>query len=239
MVENVNEKTKSQHAWRIPLSRQNLGVTLARGVLTLCCGRGRIESESCLSSAREVTQLLRAWSGGDGKALDKLTPLVYEELHRAARRLMAREQPGHTLQATALINEVYLRLVALNEVDWRDRAHFFAVCAQLMRHILTDWARKYRYLKRGGGARQVSLDQALMLPTEPEADLVALDDALTSLAAIDARKCQVVELRFYGGLSVEETAEVLKVSEGTVARDWRVAKLWLLRHMSGEEPLGA
>ena len=187
-------------------------------------------------SINEVTQLLRAWGDGDRQALDKLTPLVYQELHRAARRYMSREQPGHTLQTTALINEVYLRLVDLEEVNWHHRAHFFAVCAQLMRRILTDWARKRRYLKRGGEVRLISLDHALLVSAEPETDLVALDDALNGLAAIDPRKSQVGELRFYGGLSVEETAGVLKVSVETVARDWRLAKLWLVRELSGGKP---
>ena len=151
------------------------------------------------SSAHEVTQLLRAWSEGDHEALDKLTPLVYEELHRAAHRYMAQERPGHTLQTTALVNEVYLRLVDIREVTWQDRAHFFAVCARLMRRVLTDFARSRRYLKRGGDSPHVALDQALLLCLEPPADLVALDDGLNALAAFDPRKSQVVELRFFGG----------------------------------------
>jgi RNA polymerase sigma factor (TIGR02999 family) len=183
-------------------------------------------------STHEVTQLLRAWSDGDSCALEKLTPLVYEELHRAAHRRMAREQPGHMLQTTALINEVYLRLVDLRDVSWQDRAHFFAVCARLMRRILTDAARSRRYLKRGAGGHQVSLDETLVVSRKPPADLVALDDALNSLAAVDHRKSQVVELRFFGGLSVEETAEVLRVSPQTVLRDWGLAKVWLLRELS-------
>jgi RNA polymerase sigma-70 factor, ECF subfamily len=189
-------------------------------------------------SAHEVTQLLRAWSAGDQDALAKLTPLVYRELHRAAKRYMARQQPDHTLQATALVNEVYLRLVAFKEVNWEDRAHFFAVCAQLMRRVLTDWARRQRYLKRGKEARHVPLDEALILSPERGPDLVALDDALKSLSEVDRRKCQVVELRYYGGLSVDETAGVLKVSPETVMRDWRMAKLWLLREMSGGKQVG-
>ena len=185
-------------------------------------------------STHEVTQLLRAWSEGDACAPEKLTPLVYEELRRAAHRHMAREQPGHILQTTALINEVYLRLVDLREVSWQDRAHFFAVCARLMRRILTDAARSRRYLKRGGHAQQFSLDETLIVSREPRADLVALDDALNGLAAVDERKSQVVELRFFGGLSVKETAEVLRVSHQTVLRDWGLAKVWLLRELSGE-----
>jgi RNA polymerase sigma factor (TIGR02999 family) len=190
-------------------------------------------------SVHEVTQLLRAWSAGDQDALDKLTPLVYRELHRAARRYMARQQPDHTLQTTALVNEVYLRLVAFKEVSWADRAHFFAVCAQLMRRILTDWARRQSYLKRGKGARPVPLDEALIISPERGPDLVALDDALKALSEVNRRESQVVELRFYGGLSVEETAGVLKVSPETVMRDWKMAKLWLLREMSGGKPIGA
>jgi RNA polymerase sigma factor (TIGR02999 family) len=186
------------------------------------------------SSAHEVTQLLRAWSGGDEAALDKLTPLVYEELHRAAHRYMAQERPGHTLQTTALVNEVYLRLVDIREVTWQDRAHFFAVCARLMRRVLTDFARSRGYLKRGGDSPHVGLDEALLISREPAPDLVALDDALNALAAIDPRKCQVVELRFFGGLSVDETAEVLKVAPKTVDRDWRLARLWLLEEMNGK-----
>jgi RNA polymerase sigma factor (TIGR02999 family) len=185
------------------------------------------------SSTHQITQLLQAWSGGEQEALKKLTPLVYEELHRAAHRYMARERPDHTLQTTALVNEVYLRLVDAREVTWQDRAHFFGVCARLMRRVLTDFARSRGYLKRGGHSPHVALDEALVVSPEPRADLVALDDALKALAAIDPRKGQVVELRFFGGLSVEETAEVLKVSMETVKRDWGLARAWLLREMRG------
>jgi len=190
-------------------------------------------------SVHEVTQLLRAWSGGDEDALDQLTPLVYRELHRAAKRHMARQQPDHTLQTTALVNEVYLRLVAFKEAKWEDRAHFFAVCAQLMRRILTDWARAQQYLKRGKQAPHVAFDEALVISPERGRDLVALDEALKSLSEVNHRRSQVIELRFYGGLSVDETAAVLKVSPETVMRDWRLAKLWLLREMSGGKPVGA
>jgi RNA polymerase sigma factor (TIGR02999 family) len=190
-------------------------------------------------SSHDVTQLLRAWSGGDQQALEKLTPLVYEELHRRARQYVSRERPGHTIQTTALINEVYLRLVDFRGFSWQDRAHFLAVCARMMRRILTDFARARHYQKRGGDAQQVSFDEQLLVSAEPSADLVALDDALTSLASVDQRKSQVVELRFFGGLSVQETAEVLKVSEETVKRDWRLAKLWLLREMSSGQPSDA
>jgi RNA polymerase sigma factor (TIGR02999 family) len=185
--------------------------------------------------AHDVTQLLRAWSGGDQQALEKLTPLVYDELHRRARHYVGRERPGHTIQTTALINEVYLRLVDFRGVTWQDRAHFLAVCARMMRRILTDFARARHYQKRGGEAQQVTFDEQLVVSGRPTADLVALDDALKGLAGVDERKSQVVELRFFGGLSVQETAEVLKVSEETVKRDWRLAKLWLLREMSGGE----
>ena len=186
-------------------------------------------------SPHEVTQLLKAWSGGDQEALEKLTPLVYAELRRAAHRYMAQERPGHTLQTTALVNEVYLRLVDVRRVSWQDRAHFLAVCARLMRRVLTDFARSRGYLKRGGDSPRVALDEALLVSREPAADLIALDDGLKALAAFDPRKSQVVELRFFGGLSVEETAEVLKVSSETVKRDWRLARVWLLEEMNGRE----
>ena len=161
--------------------------------------------------AHEITQLLQAWSAGDEQALAKLMPLVYREVHQSAHQYMAREQPGHPLQTTALVNEVYLRLVDLPQVSWQDRAHFFAVCAKLMRRILTDFARSQWSLKRGGGALRVSLGEDLIASEEPRADVLALDDALNSLATLDPRKAHVVELRFFGGLSVEEPAEVLKV----------------------------
>ena len=188
--------------------------------------------------AREITQLLHAWSRGDGQALDRLTPLVYAELHRTAQSFMAREQTGHTLQTTALINEVYLRLVDFDRVGWQDRAHFFAVCARLMRRILTDFARARQAQKRGGGAQPLSLDEGMYVSPEPAGDLVALDAALNRLAALDERKSQVVELRFFGGLTAGEAAEVLKISEESVKRDWRLAKLWLLRELSTEQADG-
>lgn len=187
----------------------------------------------------EITQLLKAWSSGDRDALDKLTPLVYRELHRAAKRYMSQQQAGHTLQATALINEVYLRLVDFKEVSWEDRSHFFAVCAQLMRRILTDWARSKLYLKRGKEAPHLSFEEALVVAPERGSDLVALDDALRALSEVDPRKSRVVELRFYAGLSVQETAALLRVSSETVMRDWRMAKLWLLREMSGDAKVEA
>jgi len=183
----------------------------------------------------EITQLLQAWRQGDERALDKLTPQVYRELHRAARRCMSGERDGHTLQTTALINELYLRLSNLKPIDWRNRAHFFALCARQMRRILTDQARARQSHKRGDGAKAISLDDALIISPEPTADLVAVDDALNQLAKVDDRKSQVVTMRFFGGLSVEETAEVLKVSPETVARDWRLAKAWLMRELSANK----
>lgn len=187
----------------------------------------------------EVTNLLRAWSDGDVRALEKLIPLVYQELHRTAHRYMDREDPDHTLQTTALVNEAYLRLVGVRGVTWQSRSHFLALCAKLMRRILTDFARSRRSLKRGGQVEHVSWDEALVISHEPRADLVALDDALKSLETLDQRKSQVIELRFFGGLSVTETADVLKVSPETVLRDWRLAKDWLIRELSEEHPHGA
>jgi RNA polymerase sigma factor (TIGR02999 family) len=182
----------------------------------------------------ELTQLLKAWGEGDDGALERLTTVVEDELHRMAHRWMSREKPGHTLQTTALVNEVYLRLVDIQAVNWQDRAHFFAISARLMRRILTDFARSRNYQKRGAGAVQVSLDQGLLLTPEKDADIMALDAALTRLAVLYPRHSQVVELRFFGGLEVEEAAEALKVSPVTVKRDWRFAKAWLLRAMRGE-----
>ena len=182
---------------------------------------------------REVTQLLLAWNDGDESALEKLVPLVYNELRHLAQRRMRLERPDHTLQTTALINEAYLRLVDVHNVHWQNRAHFFALCARLMRRILVDYARTRHYAKRGGGAQAISLDQSLPVAAGRSPDLVAVDEALHALAGVDARKAQVVELRFFGGLTVEETAEVLKVSPETVRRDWRLAKVWLLRELSG------
>jgi RNA polymerase sigma-70 factor, ECF subfamily len=179
----------------------------------------------------EITELLRAWRHGDEQALEKLTPQVYRELYRAAKRCMARERDGHTLQTTALINELYLHLADLRLIDWQNRAHFFALCARQMRRILTDHARARQSHKRGAGAQPIALDVVPLVASEPSRDLLALDAALTSLAKVDQRKSQVVEMRFFGGLSVEETAEVLKVSPDTVARDWRLAKAWLLREI--------
>jgi len=180
----------------------------------------------------EVTQLLLAWSDGDKAALEELTPLVYAELHRLAGKYMRRERAGHPLQTTALVNEAYVRLVDLRQVRWQNRAHFFGVAAQLMRHILVDFARARLRAERGGYKQQVSLEEAAVVSKEKSADFIALDDALKTLAEIDPRKSRMVELRFFGGLSVEETAEALNVSPRTVQREWNLARDWLYRELS-------
>ena len=182
----------------------------------------------------QVTQLLVDWSNGDRAALDKLMPLVYDELRRLARYYMRRERAGQTLQTTALVNEAYLRLVDQRNVRWQNRAHFFAIAAQLMRRILVDKARKRYNSKRGGNLHKVSLDGVADLSGERDADLIALDDALVDLEAMDSRKSKIVELRFFGGLNIEEAAEALKISPATVQREWSVAKAWLYREISGE-----
>ena len=186
----------------------------------------------------ELSRLLLAWSAGDKTALDKLTPVVYQELHRLARRYMQGERAGHSLQATALVNEAYMRLVDYKRMQWQGRAHFFAVSAQLMRRILVEHARR-RNLKRGAGFVQVALDDAAEVGGQRPSDMVALDDALNELAKVDPRKVSVVEMRFFGGLSVEETAEVLKVSSVTVMRDWSTAKAWLYRELSANAAANA
>ena len=186
-----------------------------------------------------VTGLLLAWNDGDESALEKLVPLVYQELHRLAKRQMQRERSDHNLQTTALINEAYLRLVDLRNVQWQNRAHFFALCARLMRRILVDFARSRHYAKRGGGRQPISLNESLVVSPQLSTDLVAVNDVLNALTTIDARKGQVVELRFFGGLTLEETAAVLKVSRETVRRDWKLAKAWLLRELSREARYGA
>ena len=185
-------------------------------------------------SKAEVTQLLKAWSEGDDVALEQLTPVVENELRRLAHRCMVREKPGHILQSAALVNEVYLRLVDIQAVSWQDRTHFFAMCARLMRRILTDYARLHNRQKRGGGAVHLSLEEGLLVTSEKQADIMALDEALTQFALRYPRQSQVVELRFFGGLEVEEVAEALKISGVTVRRDWKFAKAWLLRSVSGE-----
>ena len=181
----------------------------------------------------QITQLLAEWSEGNQSALDELYPLVYEELHRLARRYMSRERKGHTLQTTALINEAYVRLVDQRNVRWANRSHFFAISAQIMRRILIDHARRHAYAKRGGGAKQVSLEEAAIVAPDQASELVRLDEALQTLAKMDERRCHVVELRYFGGLSNEEIAGVLKVSENTVTRDWNLARAWLYQQLIG------
>jgi RNA polymerase sigma-70 factor (ECF subfamily) len=192
---------------------------------------------SAIMHPGEVTELLQAWRGGDQQALHKLTPLVYAELRRLARSHMHRERPGHTLQTTALVHEAFTRLMDTPRVGWQDRNHFFAVSSTLMRRVLVDHARSNGYLKRGGGLKLVSLAAARDVGCDGEVDLFALDQALTGLAAFDPRKSQVVELRFFGGLTVDETAEVLRISPDTVMRDWKLAKAWLMREL--ERPSGS
>jgi RNA polymerase sigma-70 factor, ECF subfamily len=181
-----------------------------------------------ITPAHEITELLQAWNRGEEQALEKLTPLVYEELYRVAKRCISRGRRQQTLQTTALINELYVRVIDLKRISWQNRAHFFAICARQMRWILTDLYRSRRYLKRGGGAERVSFDTSAVVSREASRDLLAIDEALNRLATVDRRKSEVVELRFFGGLSVKETAEVLKVSPETVMRDWKLAKAWLL-----------
>ena len=185
-------------------------------------------------STPELTELLLDWQQGDRSALERLTPLVYDELRRIAHSYMQRERNGHTLETTALVNEAYLRLAGQQNIDWQSRAHFFAVTAQVMRHILIDHARRRQYTKHGGDLQQVDLDEASLMSRERAAELVALDEALDEFAKLDPRKSRVVELRYFGGLSLEETAEVLQISLMTVRRDWRAAKAWLFRRMREE-----
>jgi RNA polymerase sigma factor (TIGR02999 family) len=186
------------------------------------------------SPPNAVTQLLVAWGNGDAVARDQLMLLVYEELHRLAHRYMKRESPGHTLQTSALVNEAFVRLVDQKSVRWQNRAHFFGIAAQMMRRILVDYARSRNYAKRGGGAAQISLDEALIVSDERSAEVVNVHEALERLAEFDARKSQIVELRFFGGLSIDETAKVLSVSPGTVMRDWTLAKAWLRREIASD-----
>jgi RNA polymerase sigma factor (TIGR02999 family) len=202
-------------------------------------GTDGLDSPVKEASGHKITQLLKAWSGGETAALEKLVPLVYKELRRMARRYMAQERPGHTLQTTALVHEAYVRLVGPNPASLANRAQFFALCAQVMRRILVDWARARRAQKRGGDAEPLRLEEGLVVTGEPGKDLVALDDALKVLSAMDARKGQVVELRFFGGLSVEETAAALKVSHDTVTRDWKFARSWLRHELRWESERGA
>lgn len=183
----------------------------------------------------EVTQLLIAWSNGDKAALNRLMPLIYGELRQLARHYMSRERPGHTLQTTALVNEAYVRLIKRKGVHWQNRAHFFAIAAQLMRTILVDHARSHAYAKRGGGIHKIALDDAVVVSQQRAADVVALDDALKQLAEIDPQQSRIVELRFFGGLTIEETAEVLGLSPATIKREWSTAKAWLYHELSQNE----
>ena len=185
-----------------------------------------------LSSTNDVTQLLMAWSSGDKAALDRLMPLIHQELRRLAHRYMSRERPGHTLQTTALVNEAYLRLINRKDVHWQGRTHFFAIAAELMRTILVDHARSHAYAKRGGGTRKISLDEAMVVSQERAAEVVALDDVLKELAEIDPQQSRIVELRFFGGLTIEETAEVLSLSTATIKREWKTAKAWLYHELA-------
>ena len=187
-------------------------------------------------STHGVTQLLLAWRAGDDGALDRLMPVVYNELHRLARRYMTAEQTGHPLQTTALVHEVYLRLVNASGIEWQDRAHFYAICARLMRRILIDSARSRNYQKRGAGFVHIQLEEAVTVSETLGSELLAVDEALKQLAAIDSRKSDVVELKFFGGLNAEEIAAALQVSPDTVLRDWKLAKAWLLRQLSHETP---
>ena len=186
------------------------------------------------SSTNEVTQLLIAWSSGDKAALDKLMPLIHQELRTLAHRYMSRERSGHTLQTTALVNEAYVRLVNRKNVHWQNRAHFFAIAAELMRTILVDHARSHAYQKRGGGARNLTLDEGLVVSQERAAEVIALDEALKGLADIDPQQSRIVELRFFGGLTIDETAEVLHLSSGTIKREWKTAKAWLYHELAKE-----
>src|SRR5437879_8853527 len=213
--------------------------------LTVREGRGkgdriRPTSQRCIlrmgqSSTHEVTQLLIAWSSGDKAALDKLMPLIHEELRRLAHHYMSRERAGHTLQTTALVNEAYVRLVNRKEVHWQNRAHFFAIAAQLMRSILVDHARSHAYAKRGGGAHKIALDDAMVVSQKRAAEVVAIDDALKRVNEIDSQQSQIVEMKFCGGLTIEETAEVLGLSPATIKREWSSAKAWLYHELSRNE----
>jgi len=202
-------------------------------VLEVCEKNSRRQLVQALET--DVTLLLNAWCGGDDSALDRLIPLVYDELRRIAHRQMSHERAGHTLQSNALVNEVYLRLITTKDVQWHDRAHFFFCVSQMMRRILVDHARARCRMKRGGGAQQVELDSSLAAPSDADVNTIKIDDALSALDKIDSRKAKVVELRFFGGFSVDETAEALGISERTVENDWRFAKVWLLREL---EPRG-
>ena len=200
---------------------------------------GGVPDNSELVSPHHVTQLLQAWGAGDEGALEQLMPLVYNELHRLAQRYMASEQTGHPLQTTALVHEVYLRLVGIQNLDWQNRSHFYALCARLMRRILIDFARSQNYQKRGGQIAHIELEESATVSTMVGAELLAVDEALNQLASVDRRKSEVVELKFFGGLTVDEIAATLKVSPETVMRDWKLAKAWLLRELGQKDRHGA
>jgi RNA polymerase sigma factor (TIGR02999 family) len=195
-----------------------------------------IPEKNELVSTHQITHLLQAWGSGDAGALDQLIPLVYNELHRLAQRYMVSEQSGHPLQTTALVHEVYLRLVDVDSVDWQNRAHFCAICARLMRRILIDFARSRNYQKRGAQFAHIELEEAATVSAVVGSEILAVDEALKQLATVDARKSEVVELRFFGGLTTEEISAALQVSPETVMRDWKLAKAWLLRELSHEGP---
>ena len=224
ILEARNER-KEPHAGCLPRSLRGITASCRR----ICPFLER--TAVTLSSSPDVTALLRAWQLGDQQALERLAPIVYDELRRIARRHLRHERPDHPLQATALVHEAYLKLVDIRAMDWRDRAHFFAMASRLMRRVLVDAARAGRYQKRGGGAVPVTLSDALLPVVVRDHDLQALDDALETLARVDHRKSRVVELRYFGGLSLEETAAVLQVSSDTVTRDWKFARTWLLREL--------
>jgi len=203
--------------------------------LVIHCPFGLVLMKNPPAQPHEITELLVEWSGGNQEALDKLYPLVYDELHRLARRFMNREREGHTLQTTALINEAYVRLVDQTHVRWQNRSHFFAISAQIMRRILVDHARRNLYVKRGGGAQRISFDETALIAVDRASEFVLLDEALKSLAEIDQRRSQVVELRYFGGLDNKEIASVLKISENTVTRDWNMARAWLYQQLGEGE----
>src|ERR1700751_5885544 len=200
---------------------------------------GGVPDNGELVSTHHVTQLLQAWGAGDQGALEQLMPLVYNELHRLAQRYMASEQTGHPLRTTALVHEVYLRLVGIQNLDWQNRSHFYALCARLMRRILIDFARSQNYQKRGGQIAHIELEESATVSTVVGAELLAVDDALNQLASVDTRKSEVVELKFFGGLTVDEIAATLKVSPETVMRDWKLAKAWVLRELGQKDRHGA
>jgi RNA polymerase sigma-70 factor (ECF subfamily) len=220
---------RKAHAYLVT-TRERINLT-GFNVLDLGFKSSRHAGEVMAASRHQVTELLRQWKSGDEEALDKLTPLIYDELHRLAHQFISRERTGHTLQTTALVNEAYLRLVEQNDVDWESRAHFFAVSAQVMRHILVDYARQHAAAKRGGQIQRVTLDGEVIVSRERAAELVALDEAMQALHEIYPRRSKVVELRYFGGLNNKEASQVLKVSEATIERDWRFAKAWLYREL--------